>query len=139
MRRATWLRGLRRRLLSVCAVKLGRGGRKYRQAGVTWVDVEPLEARVLLTFPAPFTQADSCGMFDDVLDTSAEGKPKVLANDMDMNGDPMTAQLVSAPAHGTLTLNGNGHFVYTPTLGYVGSDSFVYQPVEKDAVLRLCA
>ncbi len=80
------------------------------------VGIEPLETRVLLTFPAPMTQPDSYGLFDDVLDTSAEGKPKVLANDLDMNGDPMTAQWVSGPSHGSLTLNGNGHFVYTPTL-----------------------
>ena len=66
-------------------------------------------------------------MFDDVLDTSAEGQPNDLANDFDMNGDPMTAQWVSGPSHGSLTLNGNGHFVYTPTLGYAGLDSFVYK------------
>lgn len=40
---------------------------------------------------------------------------------------PLTAVLVTGPANGSLTLNSNGHFVYTPTLGYAGSDSFVYK------------
>lgn len=90
-------------------------------------EVESLEARVVLTFPPPFAQANSYTFYDDVLDTAAESKPSVLANDMDMNGDPMTASVVTGPAHGSLTLNSNGHFVYTPTLGYAGGDSFVYK------------
>ena len=39
----------------------------------------------------------------------------------------MTAQLVSNPSHGTLTLNANGSFTYTPTTGYTGTDSFTYR------------
>ena len=34
---------------------------------------------------------------------------------------------MSQPAHGTLALNGDGSFTYTPTAGYVGSDSFIYR------------
>jgi VCBS repeat-containing protein len=51
----------------------------------------------------------------------------VLANDTDANGDPLTAVLVSGPAHGTLTLNANGSFTYTPAAGYTGGDSFTYK------------
>ncbi len=51
----------------------------------------------------------------------------VLANDSDADGDALTAALVSSPAYGTLTLNANGGFLYTPTTGYSGSDSFVYR------------
>ncbi|WP_374568037.1 Ig-like domain-containing protein [Ideonella sp.] len=50
----------------------------------------------------------------------------VLANDSDGNGDPLSARLVSGPAHGSLQLNANGSFSYQPASGYVGPDSFSY-------------
>ena len=34
--------------------------------------------------------------------------PGVLANDTDVDGDTLTAVLVTGPAHGTLTLNADG-------------------------------
>src|SRR5262249_18613196 len=61
---------------------------------------------------------------DTVLTIAAPG---VLANDTDVDGDPLTAILVSGPVHGTLTLNADGSFTYTPNAGYVGSDSFTYK------------
>jgi VCBS repeat-containing protein len=51
----------------------------------------------------------------------------VLANDADAEHDTLTALKVTDPAHGTLTLNSNGSFTYTPTAGYSGPDSFTYQ------------
>ena len=53
--------------------------------------------------------------------------PGVLGNDSDPNGQPLTAQLVSGPAHGTLTLNPNGSFTYTPAANYYGPDEFWYR------------
>ncbi|MEQ8790122.1 MAG: Ig-like domain-containing protein [Pirellulaceae bacterium] len=50
----------------------------------------------------------------------------VLANDIDANADPLSAQLVSTTANGALTFNPNGAFTYTPNAGFVGSDSFTY-------------
>ena len=52
--------------------------------------------------------------------------PGVLANDSDADGDTLTATLVSGPAHGTLALNANGSFTYTPAANYCGPDSFTY-------------
>lgn len=52
--------------------------------------------------------------------------PGVLGNDSDLNGDPLTANLVSGPANGSLTLNADGSFTYTPDPGTSGLDSFVY-------------
>ncbi|HZI20287.1 MAG TPA: Ig-like domain-containing protein [Pyrinomonadaceae bacterium] len=53
--------------------------------------------------------------------------PGVLANDADVEGGALTAAAASGPAHGTLALNANGSFVYTPAAGYVGPDSFTYR------------
>ena len=52
----------------------------------------------------------------------------VLGNDLDLDLDPLTAALVTGPAHGTLALAANGSFVYTPTAGFVGTDTFSYRP-----------
>jgi VCBS repeat-containing protein len=51
----------------------------------------------------------------------------VLANDTEPNGQPLSAHLVSGPAHGTLALNANGSFTYTPAANYHGSDEFWYR------------
>ncbi|HLA95441.1 MAG TPA: FG-GAP-like repeat-containing protein [Pyrinomonadaceae bacterium] len=59
-----------------------------------------------------------------VLTVNASG---VLANDTDLYNDPLTATLVSSTTHGTVVLNSNGSFTYTPNTGYSGSDSFTYR------------
>jgi uncharacterized repeat protein (TIGR01451 family) len=51
----------------------------------------------------------------------------VLTNDTDADGDPLTAVLAAGPAHGTLTLNTNGGFTYTPTNNFTGTDTFTYR------------
>ena len=53
--------------------------------------------------------------------------PGVLANDIDMDGDPITAVKVTDPAYGLLTLNTNGSFTYMPGPNYHGLDSFTYK------------
>ena len=51
----------------------------------------------------------------------------MLANDTDADGDTLTAVLVTGPSHGSLTLNANGSFTYTPAADFTGSDSFTYK------------
>ena len=57
----------------------------------------------------------------------------MLDNDFDPEGDVITADLVDDVSNGTLTLNGDGSFVYTPNLGFNGEDSFIY--VASDGLL----
>lgn len=51
----------------------------------------------------------------------------VLGNDFDPDGDPLTVQLVAAPSSGTLILNPNGTFNYTPAAGFAGDVDFTYR------------
>ena len=46
----------------------------------------------------------------------------------------LTAVLVSGPAHGSLTLNPDGSFGYTPAANYNGLDSFTYRASDGPAV-----
>ncbi|MCA9135963.1 MAG: tandem-95 repeat protein [Planctomycetales bacterium] len=68
---------------------------------------------------------------DTTLDVSAASG--VLTNDTDADLDPLSAGLVSLPTNGSITLNSDGSFTYTPTPGFAGTDSFSY--VANDGVL----
>ena len=53
--------------------------------------------------------------------------PGVIANDSDVDNDPLTVALVTGPTHGSLTLNPDGSFTYAATAAFFGADSFTYQ------------
>ncbi len=57
----------------------------------------------------------------------AVAAPGVLTNDTDADGDALKALLVSPPNNGTLGLNTDGSFRYTPNTNFSGTDSFTYQ------------
>ncbi len=50
----------------------------------------------------------------------------VLANDLDVATDALTAALQNSPPIGSLTFHTDGSFIYTPTLEYNGSVEFTY-------------
>ncbi|MEZ4778799.1 MAG: Ig-like domain-containing protein [Flavobacteriaceae bacterium] len=57
----------------------------------------------------------------------------VLLNDTDPEGDNQSVAAnspLSGPSNGTLVLNANGTFVYTPNPGFFGTDQFVYQVID---------
>jgi hypothetical protein len=58
--------------------------------------------------------------------------PGVLANDVDPDGDVLTAQLVTPPADGTVELHADGSFSFTVPEGYGGIATFVYRAVDDD-------
>jgi VCBS repeat-containing protein len=74
---------------------------------------------------APTAAEDAYSTGEDTALTVAT--PGVLANDGDRDGDQLSAVLVSGPGHGTLTLNPDGSFTYTPVANFNGSDSFTYR------------
>jgi VCBS repeat-containing protein len=53
------------------------------------------------------------------------------ASDPD-SGGAVTLTGHSPPAHGTLSLNSNGTFTYTPNAGFSGTDSFTYTVTDSD-------
>lgn len=53
--------------------------------------------------------------------------PGVLGNDIDVDGDPITATGVTQPDHGQVTLATDGSFTYTPDEGFAGMDTFTYR------------
>ena len=63
--------------------------------------------------------------------------PGVLANDSDTDGDPLTAVLVPNGTPGSVTLNADGSFTYTPPAGFSGSDHFTYQASDGTALSNL--
>jgi endoglucanase len=59
--------------------------------------------------------------------------PGVLGNDTDQDpGETLTAIKVSDPAHGSVTLNSDGSFTYTPVAGWTGIDTFTYKAHDGD-------
>ena len=50
----------------------------------------------------------------------------VLANDTDVDGDPLLVESVTDPTNGTATINGDNTITYTPDPNYVGTDTFTY-------------
>jgi VCBS repeat-containing protein len=69
---------------------------------------------------------------DDAYSVNEDGTlqvtaPGVLGNDVDMDGDPLTAVLESDVSNGSLTLNADGSFIYEPAPDFNGIDSFTYK------------
>jgi VCBS repeat-containing protein len=78
-----------------------------------------------VTNRAPVAAADTFSTAEDTVLTAA--KPGVLGNDSDPDGNALSAALVSGPSHGTLNLNADGSFTYTPASNFNSTDSFSYR------------
>ena len=75
------------------------------------------------------------GTLNEVLTvTAASG---VLANDVDPDGDALTATVVDQGANGSATLASDGSFTYTPNTDFSGTDSFTYQASDSVATSNL--
>lgn len=75
----------------------------------------------------PQAQPDAYSAFTNAAFTKEA--PGVLENDSDADCDSLTARLVTGPANGTLTLNGDGSFTYTPASDFSGTDTFTYRVI----------
>jgi len=93
----------------------GQGGTDTATVNVTITNVND----------APVATGDSYVMNSNT--TLNVAAPGVLGNDSDIDGPSLSAQLVSNVSHGSLSLQSNGSFTYTPSLDFEGSDSFTYR------------
>ena len=94
-------------------------------ANTTQADRDPVLATFYIN-SAPVAVADNFDLKEDA-PLTVNALQGVLANDKDVNQDTLTVSLVSGTAHGSLLLNGDGSFSYTPQANYNGVDSFSYQ------------
>jgi VCBS repeat-containing protein len=60
--------------------------------------------------------------------------PGILQYATDIDNFSLTAVLVQGAAHGSLTLNADGSFAYTPSADYNGADSFTYRASDSHAL-----
>ncbi len=80
-----------------------------------------------VTNVAPIANADAYELFAD--NSLIVAAPGVLTNDTDAESQGLTVGLprpTSGPTNGTLVLNADGSFMYTPFAGYSGPDAFTY-------------
>ncbi|MFC1609682.1 Ig-like domain-containing protein [Myxococcota bacterium] len=75
---------------------------------------------------APSAEADSYTTDEDT-PLEPDLASGVLANDVEVDGEAMTAVVDTLPAHGTLTLATDGSFIYEPESDFNGDDSFRYR------------
>ncbi len=103
----------------------GIGMAMWTAGVVNTMSVDNVVVSTLTTNQSPVAVNDT---YSTTLNTALTvAAPGVLGNDTDPEGATLSAQLVTGPSHGTITLNSNGSFTYTPLAGYVGSDSFTYR------------
>jgi hypothetical protein len=109
--------------LATCTSFLGSS--PVDQRGVIRPQGTGCDAGAVEVAAAPIANNDS---YDAVAGTTltVSAANGVLANDTTTTGGTLTAADATAPTHGSLTLNSDGSFTYTPTAGYTGLDSFTY-------------
>jgi len=89
-------------------------------------------ATVTITvIPAPIAVADRYSVFENT--TLRVSAPGVLQNDLSPSGAPLTAIIVTNPSNGSISLNDDGSFIYTPAAGFTGGDTFAYRDFDGHA------
>ena len=103
--------------------------------GILASNAATITLNVHSTNQAPVAADDSYTVSHNTpLTISASLTTGVLANDTDADNDPLTASLISNPSNGTVALNSDGSFAYTPNNDFIGTDTFTY--VANDSVAK---
>lgn len=94
------------------------------------------EAVVTITIIDPSTNNPPIAE-DDSYTTNADiiVSENVMDNDADPDGDIITvSNLINQPSNGTVILNEDGTFEYTPNAGYTGTDMFTYEICDEEGL-----
>ena len=94
--------------------------------GVNFSNIVSVNLTITPVNDAPEALADNPYSVDANQTLTVNAANGVLTNDSDVDGDNITAVLVSGTTNGSLTLNNDGSFVYSPDVDFSGSDSFTY-------------
>lgn len=86
-----------------------------------WISIYP-ELNPATCNEPPVAVNDSETGTEDVSITANVG-----TNDSDPENEPLNYTLISGPTNGTITLNIDGSYTYTPNPDYNGTDAFVYE------------
>jgi len=90
----------------------------------SFCDTASVLINIVYVNDAPITQADSTTILNNTIATG-----NVLANDSDVENHlltPVTTPVIF-PQNGTVTIQNDGTYFYTPNVGFVGEDTFDYR------------
>jgi VCBS repeat-containing protein len=108
---------------------VGTDGFTYRaKDGLSESGVATVSITVTAVNQAPLAVNDVYSTPEDTM--LVVGAPGVLGNDSDVDGPSLSAILVSPAANGTVILNANGSFSYSPNLNFIGTDGFTYKAID---------
>lgn len=99
-----------------------------------WTYIDVMQSRIALganTPPAPLHDNS-----ETLTGVAVSGNAS--SNDLDADGNTLTYTVTTQPAHGTLALNANGAYTYTPAAGYNGMDTATIQVCDNGSP-SLCA
>ena len=103
----------------------GRGGSTTATVTVTVTAIDHLPVAVPDTNRV--TQGDAC-----VGGTPTCVAGTVLGNDRGLEDGPLQLRVVTPPVHGTIVLNQDGSYIYSPDPTFVGTDVFTYEVCDRD-------
>jgi LPXTG-motif cell wall-anchored protein len=93
------------------------------------VDAEGRTSSATLTVTVDVSAVDDAGSTIAGRPLTVPADRGLLAND---SGTSLTAALATPPSHGTVTVAADGSYVYTPTAGFSGVDTFTYTATDAD-------
>lgn len=101
-------------------------------------DAKPYSLRFLILFVPHNVVANGSAftvLQGGTATTLASGAGSVLDNAVNIDGRPLIAKLVTGPAHGALTFNADGTFVYIHDNSQTLADQFTYKATNSDTGL----
>ncbi|WP_299103569.1 Ig-like domain-containing protein, partial [uncultured Winogradskyella sp.] len=110
------------------------GGTDYQNSGI-FSDLEAGNYSIIVKDNNDCTYTISTEILSNCTDAIADinntfvDQPvtgNVLTNDEDFEGDNQTVTANSNPTNGTVVMNPNGTYTYTPNPGFIGEDTFTY-------------